>query len=225
MAKYKVLIKKCDDSQRAASIADEIAKWSGSATDTILAALTSKDVCIKKEAVENEASELKSKFEAVGASVELVKLGNGGAAAAVTTGAAVYDEDEDEEPGRVLSDEEYAEYLRSREDIFTIEKDSRLRNLELICILLAFLTGMWLSTQEIVDVATDFFEKMPEERVAKIVKELPETLKKSEEDKKKEEELKTEKKKLKPAKKKVQAEEPAVVVTQEPESQKKVYWE
>ena len=202
MAKYKVLIKKCEDSQRAASIADEIAKWSGSATDTILAALTSKDVCIKKEAVENEASELKSKFEAVGASVELVKLGNGGAAAAVTTGAAVYDEDEDEEPGRVLSDEEYAEYLRSREDIFTIEKDSRLRNLELICILLAFLTGMWLSTQEIVDVATDFFEKMPEERVAKIVKELPETLKKSEEDKKKEEELKTEKKKLKPAKKK-----------------------
>ena len=203
MIKYKVLIKKCNDSQTAASIAKEIAKWSGSATDTILAALTSKDVCIKKEAVENEASELKSKFEAVGASVELVKLGNGGAAAVLTAGAAGYDEDEEEDSGRVISDEEYAENLRKREDIFAIEKDSRLRNLELICILLAFLSGMWLSTQEIVDVATDFFERMPEERVAKIVKDLPETLKK-EEDKKKEQELKTEseKKKLKKTEKK-----------------------
>ena len=201
MVKYKVLIKKCDDSRRAASIADEIAKWSGSATDTVLAALTSKDVCIKKEAVESEASELKSKFEAVGASVELVKLGDVAAAAAVT-GAAGYDED-DEEAGRLLSDEEYAEQLRNRADIFTIEKESRLRNIELVCILLAFLAGAWLSTREIVDVATDFFEKMPDERVAKIVKDLPETLKK-EEDKKKEEELKveSEKKKLKPSKKK-----------------------
>ncbi len=201
MVKYKVLIKKCDDSQRAASIADEIAKWSGSATDTVLAALTSKDVCIKKEAAESEASELKSKFEAVGASVELVKLGDVAAAAAVT-GAAGYDED-DEEAGRVLSDEEYAEQLRSRADIFIIEKESRLRNIELVCILIAFLFGAWLSTREIVDVATDFFEKMPEDRVAKIVKDLPETLKR-EEDKKKEEELKveSEKKKLKPTKKK-----------------------
>lgn len=203
MVKYKVLIKKCDDSQRAASIADEIAKWSGSSRDTILAALTSKDVCIKKEAVESEASELKNKFEAFGASVELVKIGDGGAATVAADAAAEYDEDEDEEPGRVLSDEEYAEHLRSREDIFIIEKDSRLRNLELVCLIVAFLVGMWLSTHEIIEVATDFFEKMPEERVAKIVKDLPETLKK-EEEKKKEEELKveTEKKKLKPSEKK-----------------------
>jgi TonB family protein len=48
------------------------------------------------------------------------------------------------------------------------------------------------------EVPTDFFEKLPEERVAKLVT-IPGELKKKEE--KKEEEIKTEKKKLKPTKK------------------------
>lgn len=199
--KYKVLIKRCDDSRRAASIAEEIAKWSGSPRETVLAAIKGKDVCIRKEADDNEAAELKQRFEAVGATMELVALG--GAAAApppVAAAARQYDDDDEEEPGRILSDREYADQLKKRADIFTIEKDNRLRNLELVCLVLAIIAGAWLSTREIVEVATDFFEKMPEERVAKIVKELPETLQKEKD--KKEEEIKTEKKKLKPTKKK-----------------------
>ncbi|NLW33480.1 MAG: TonB family protein [Fibrobacter sp.] len=60
-----------------------------------------------------------------------------------------------------------------------------------------------MSTREIVEVATDFFEKIPEERVAKLVKEdIAATLQKKEEEKKKEEEIKQDKKKLKPSKSK-----------------------
>lgn len=190
--KYKVLIQKCDDPQRASQIAEEIAKWSGNTVDTILVALKERSVCVRQEADETEASELKARFESVGGSVEMVEL------AGAATGV---DEDgEEEAQGRVLSDEEYAEQLRGRADIFLVEHDNRLRNLELVALILAILVGMWLSTRELVVVATDFFEKMPEERVAKIVKDLPETLKKQKD--KEEEELKTEKKKLKKTEKK-----------------------
>jgi TonB family protein len=110
------------------------------------------------------------------------------------------DDDDEEEEGRVLSDEEYSDQLKSRADIFTIEKDPRLRNLEVVCMILALLAGMWLSTREIIEVATDFFEKIPEERTASLVKELPETLKDQADEKK--EDIPTEKKKLKPNTKK-----------------------
>lgn len=203
---YKVLIKKCDNSQRAALIAEEIARWSGNSTETVMGAIMAKDVCIRKEADQNEAVELKNKFESVGASVVLVDLAQG----VPITGyvptpssndnSSYNEEGEEEEEGRLLTDGEYAERLKARGDIFTIEKDHNLRNLEVICLILALVAGFYLSTCEIINVATDFFEKMPEERVAKIVKDLPETLKK-EEEKKKEEDIKTEKKKLKPKKK------------------------
>ncbi len=196
---YKVLIKKCEDSQRAANIADEIAKWSGTTTGAVLDALSRKDVCIRKQADENEAQELKNRFERIGAIVVFEELDNAGNV--IKTGTVLDEDDADEEVGRVLSDEEYAQQLNSRADIFTIEKDSRLRNLEIICLIIGLLLGIWLSTVELVDIATDFFEKMPEERVAKIVKNLdPDALNKKKEEKK--EEIKTEKKKLKPSKNK-----------------------
>ncbi len=222
--KFKVLIKRCPDIQRATSIAEEIARWSGNRTDAVLAALTKKSVCIRKEAEENEALALKSQFEAVGAEIQLVSLQPTVAPVqpGVSTGHPVaqpaanaqqkpsvsgdkYDDDEEEdEEGRVLSDEEYAQKMKERGDIFIVKKDSKLRNLEVVCLILGIAFGLWMSTREIVEVATDFFEKMPEERVAKIVKDLPETLekKKEEEKKKPEEEIKTEKKKLKPTKSK-----------------------
>jgi TonB family protein len=111
------------------------------------------------------------------------------------------DDDEDDEPGRVLSDAEYREMLSQRGDIFVIEKSNRLRNIETICLILAVATGIFLHTRTMVEVATDFFEKLPEERTAKLVKqdEIEANLdqKKKEEEKKKEE-IKTDQKKLKP---------------------------
>jgi hypothetical protein len=197
---YKVLIRRCGDPERARRVAEEIARWSGSTVDKVLQALMAKSVCIRREAGEAEAQDLKSRFEAAGAEVELAPLGS-----AVPVGAgpaARDDDDEDEEEGRILSDEEYRQQLAKRADIFTIEKDNRLRNVEVVCLILGIIMGAWLSTREIVEVATDFFEKVPEERVAKIVKEVDSPLDKQKEEEEKKEELKTEKKKIKKTKKK-----------------------
>lgn len=192
--KYKVLIRKCGDPQRASRIAEEIARWSGSTPEVVYGVITQKPVCIRKEADKNEALRLKGQFEAVGAEVELVSIGGDGAAvppvvprqqATKPVGA---DYDDDDEPGRVLTDEEYAQRMRERTDIFKFEGDKRLQYIEIVCLILAIITGMYLSTREIVNVATDFFEKIPEERVAKLVKdELPSTLQKQKEDEKKKE--------------------------------------
>jgi hypothetical protein len=212
--KYKVLIQRCSDPQRASRIAEEIARWSGSTVDVVLNVITQKPVCIRKEADEAEARRLQEQFGAVGATVELVPLGQTQVAAPVTPVAsaasaqafqqapkkASNDDDEDDEPGRVLSENEYAEMLKTRGDIFVTEKQNLLRNTELVCMILAILVGIYFSTREIVQIATDFFEKVPEERVAKLVKEeVDATLDKKKEEKK-EEEIKTDKKKLTPKK-------------------------
>jgi TonB family protein len=198
--KYKVLIKRCTDPHRASAIAEEIAWWSGNTKETVLAALSEKSVCIRKEAEEAEAMNLKKQFTAVGAEVELVALTtNVGSVAGVAVTAGISqandDDEEDEEPGRIRSESELTAALQHRNDIFIIEKDRKLTNIQIVCIILSILAGFWLSSREIVEVATDFFEKLPDERVAKIVTNLPETLKK--EDKKKEEIKTNEKKKLK----------------------------
>jgi len=213
--KYKVLIRKCTEPQRASRIAEEIARWSGSTPEVVFRVITQKPVCIRKEADQEEANRLKGQFEAVGAEVELVSLGGTPTAvppvvpvqqphAQPAMSAGQYDDDDEDAPGRVLTDEEYAQRMKERGDIFVFEGDKRLRYIEIVCLILALITGMYLSTREIVEVATDFFEKIPEERVAKLVKEeLPATLqKKKEEEKKKEDEKLNDKKKLKPSKSK-----------------------
>jgi len=207
--KYKVLIRKCTDPQRASKIAEEIARWSGSTPEVVYGVITQKPVCIRKEADQAEAMRLKSQFEAVGAEIELVSLGGVApvAAAPVQSRAQSAGDVDDEEDidGRVLTDEEYSQRVRERGDIFKFEGDNRLKYIEVVCLILAIVTGMYLSTREIVAVATDFFEKIPEERVAKLVKdELPATLQKQKEDEKKkeDEEKLNDKKKLKPNKNK-----------------------
>ncbi len=211
--KYKVLIKKCENPQRASRIAEEIARWSGSTADVVYGVITQKPVCIRKEAEKDEALRLKGQFEAVGAEVELVAIGGGVApvvAASAISGAAVAkpsakksdDDDDDDEPGRILTDAEYAQRLKERGDIFSLNRDTRLRNIEIVSLILGVIFGIYLSTREIVTVQSDFFEKIPEERVAKLVKEeISATLEeKKKEEKKPEDEIKKEKKTLKPKK-------------------------
>ena len=210
--KYKVLIKKCDDAAKAVRIAGEIARWSGSSLETVLNTLVTKPICVRQEAEEQEAIKIKAQFEAVGADVVLIEVGGSKpavAAMAPRTASAGLDNDEDEqEPGRVLSDQEYTHALKNRNDIFFIEKEKRLRNLEAVTLVLGIIFGVWISTMQVVKVASDFYQKIPEERMAKMLRaqELPATLqKKTEEELKKEkkqEEIKTDVKKLKESKSK-----------------------
>jgi capsular exopolysaccharide synthesis family protein len=70
---YKVIIKKCEETQRAEKIAGEIARWSGVAKDKVLNVLIKKSLCIRMKTEEKEALELKNKFEAVGATVQSIE--------------------------------------------------------------------------------------------------------------------------------------------------------
>lgn len=193
--KYKILIKKCEDPTIATRIAEEIARVSGTTADVVYNAVTQKPVCIRKEADEEEASRVRSQFSALGAEVELVELkATTVAQSPANRPSSDNDDDEEDEPGRVLTDEEYAQRLRERADIFAVEKDKRLRNVELIVLLLAIGLGLWMSTMEIVHVATDFFERLPEERTARLITdEIDASI---DEEEKKEEEVPQERKKL-----------------------------
>jgi len=225
--KYKILIKKCDDPQRASAIAAEVARWSGSTPDVVYNAITQKAICIRKEADEDEAQRLRAQFGGIGAEVELVPLQEAppvaaaaafaaapaGVTAAVAPAAASMpptstaarhdddDDDEDDEPGRILTDAEYAEMAKGRPDVFYFEKAAKMRNIQTICFVMAVLLCIYMSTRTVVEVATDFFEKMPEERVAKLVnaEEIQAQLEKKKEEEKKEE-TPSDQKKLKPQK-------------------------
>lgn len=231
--KYKITIRKCADPGRAQEIALGIAKWSGSSPDVVLKVILEKPVCIKREAEEEEALRIKSQFEAYGAEVDLIPLQEEEfALSSLTPAAAVaappatrtvppasgsykktlqpvqaqgssWGEDEEEEEGRLLTDEEFTELLKRRPDIFYFDTSSRLRNMMIVSVLLGLAFGFWMTHVEFVNVATDFYEKLPEERTAKFVTtatELPKTLEeKKKEEKKKEADIQTEDKKtLKP---------------------------
>jgi TonB family protein len=191
--KYKVLIKKCEDPVRASRVAEEIARWSGSTVETVLNNLKAKPICVRQEAEEQEAIKIKAQFEAVGGEVVLVAVGSvpgsSGAVAGIKPSAAI--DDDEEAPGRLLTEQEYMEVLKGRKDIFLIEKDKRLRNMEIVSLLIAVVVLFFMNTMQVIKVTTDFYQKTPEERVATLMrgKELPETLnKKTEEEKRKEKE-------------------------------------
>jgi TonB family protein len=193
--KYKVLIKRCESPVRAAKIAEEIARWSGSTADVVYAALVEKSVCIRKEAEEDEAMQLKKQFEAAGAQVELVTLQPKGAG-----------DDDEEAPGRILTDQEFAAAAQRRDDIFSIDRDTRVRNIETVSLLLALVVGFWMVNMEITKkIQADFLQQLPQKKegTVKVMdeKELKDMQDKMKEEEKKKEEL-SDKKKMKPAKKK-----------------------
>ncbi|MCL2182598.1 MAG: TonB family protein [Chitinispirillia bacterium] len=222
--KYKILIKMCGDPQRASGIASEVARWSGSPPDVVYNAITQKAICIRKEADEDEAQRLSAQFGAIGAEMELVPVQETApaaaafaaapagyaaaapmAAAAPATSTSARDEDEEsDEPGRILTDAEYAAAAKSRPDVFYFEKSGRMRNIQSVCMIVAVAAILAISAHVPVEVATDFFERMPEERAITLKKadeiqaQLDEQKKKEEEQKK--EKVESDKKQLKPTK-------------------------
>ncbi|MCL2218500.1 MAG: TonB family protein [Chitinispirillia bacterium] len=222
--KYKILIKRCDDPQRASAIAAEVARWSGSPPDVVYSAITQKAICIRKEADEDEAQRLRAQFGGIGAEVDLVPVQDAAPVAAAfaaapagvtaaaafgaappTSTAAGHDgdyDDEDDEPGRILTDAEYADMAKGRPDVFYFEKAAKMRNIQSICFIMAVLLCVYMSTRTVVEVATDFFEKLPEDRKVTVVdgKEIQAQLEKQKEEEKKKEEIKTDKASLKPTK-------------------------
>ena len=162
---YKVFIKQCGNPGRAAVIAEALARRSGIMPDAIRSALTEKALCIKHGADSREAMELKEEFEAAGAEVEFVPD-----EAPRCPGPLDDNDDFDDVPGRILTEEEFMERLKYRMDIFTIKRDERFRRIEAACLLAGIASGMWLTKQEIATVAgPDFYAKIPKEFTVKVV--------------------------------------------------------
>ena len=162
---YNVFIKKCEQRSLAAKVAEAIARRSGTSPDAVLKVLTERSVCIKKGADQNEAMRLKEEFEAAGAIVEIVSVTSSAA-----TGAQSTDDDSDDPEGRTLTQTEYIAKLNARRDIFTIQKDSRFNLIGVLSVIFAVVLGIWLSNRQMGQTSTDFYEKIPEQVTAKLVK-------------------------------------------------------
>ena len=190
--KYNVLIKKSGDTARDNRVIAEIARRSEASQQAVADEWAHRPICVCQSAEDSDAKSAKAVFDAVGATVEIVPVSSPHASLASFGFEMIED---DEGLGRLLSEKEYGEILKSRKDIFVIEKDRRLRNLELISLVIGLAFGLWLSTVEAVRVTTDYAnEKKVEQRTAKLAKEVP-TEKQKEEDKKKEDEKKAKEKK------------------------------
>ncbi len=194
--KYNVLIKKCDDAAKAARVIAEIARRSEASQKAVADAWAQRPICVSQSVQMDEAKRVKAIFDAVGATVEIVEVAHSQGAGLASFGFDMIDEDEGEGSlGRLLSEKEYADILKSRKDIFVIEKDKRLRNMEIVSLVVGLVCALWLSTVEAVRVTADYAnEKKVEQRTAKLAKDVP-TEKQKEEDKKKEEEKKAKEKK------------------------------
>jgi hypothetical protein len=72
------------------------------------------------------------------------------------------DDEEDEGPGRILTLEEFMERLRDRPDIFGVERNTRLRNTEVLALVVALLAGLWtVSREQTTKTHSDFYGRMP----------------------------------------------------------------
>ena len=192
--KYNVIIKKCDDPAKVGSIAQAIARWSESAPQAVADMLAKKSICVREFVDEQEARRVRDHFTPCGAEIVLADVSKNPGLGEISFGFDV--EEGEEEGGRLLSEKEYSEILKSRKDIFIIEKENRLRNLEIISMVVGLSFGIWLSSVEAVKVTTDYInEKKVEQRSAKMLKDkdLPQNQKKIEEEKKAKEKEKAKK--------------------------------
>ncbi len=85
--------------------------------------------------------------------------------------------------------------IAARADVFEVDSDKRLLYLASLFLIVGLLLGIWFSTMQVIDVASDFFENLPTPISATIVSVTPDKLK--DEKKKEIEKPKTEKKQLK----------------------------
>lgn len=148
---YNIIVKKCDDPEKVHAVAEELARWSGMKTDAIVKIITENPVCVKRNTTGKDALNIKKRFESSGACVEMVM---------VKERVASINDDESDEPGRVLTELEFIEKLNSRDDIFILEEDTRLRKFEAVSLIVGIGCGIFLSTYKITTVLPDFIENV-----------------------------------------------------------------
>ena len=69
--RYKVLIQPCRNPKSAGAVAFGVARRAGVAPEKVFGVISEKTICIRKKAERDEALQLKTEFEALGAEVDL----------------------------------------------------------------------------------------------------------------------------------------------------------
>jgi tetratricopeptide (TPR) repeat protein len=98
--------------------------------------------------------------------------------------ALIQECDDEEGTGRILNDVEYAQVLNTRNDIFLIEKESRLHKIEVVAVVIGVIFSAWLSAFPLEKAAFGSHRKIPQERTATLLRGqvLPATLRETEND-------------------------------------------
>jgi tetratricopeptide (TPR) repeat protein len=84
--------------------------------------------------------------------------------------AQIQECDDEEDAGRILNDVEYAQVLNTRNDIFLIEKESRLHKIEVAAVVIGVIFSAWLSTFPLEKAAFGSHRKIPQERTATLLR-------------------------------------------------------
>ncbi len=80
-----------------------------------------------------------------------------------------YEPDENNENRKTLCDEEFAEVLKRRDDIFAVETTWIFRAIEITSLIIGIALGIFLSTAQAIKIAPDFYVKILNERSARLL--------------------------------------------------------
>jgi TonB family protein len=163
--RYNLTIQKCD-ADAAFGMAPEIAAMIGSTVSDLAELLQQRNVIIRGFDTVDAALELKSRLAMMGAVVDLAPQ-----ELPVSPQSAVTDDDEEEGPHRVLSNQEYTDRVKSRDDIFYIERNRFLAKLETVCLIVAVAVGTVMSSMELITVDSDFIDNDDGDRRGALIRE------------------------------------------------------
>lgn len=183
---YKLIIKKVNDEQSAQVISRLIGSLSGVEKEKITEKLLADGISLECNCTEEEKENICSTIQGMGVAVQ--------AKPAITQEEEDDDEDMPSDPQNLIKN------VDKRKDIFEVENERKLLGTLLASMIIGLVCGFWFNGMEFIDFSPDFFERLPEERAAKLVVEAP----KIEEKKKEEKKEKKERKKTLDKKKKVQ---------------------
>lgn len=188
---YKVLIEKCESEDKAQKASLVISAAFGADAENIKTNLLSNNITLKlKGASSEQVKEMCAKLKDMAVSVsveEILEDGDKPVARQVKdNNKNIVKEDEDDDDKDYPSDlRNLVSCAKNREDIFHIENERKFIATICITLLLGVLCAFGFRNVEFENSSPDFFERLPPERAAKLVIDIPKVEEKKE-DKKKE---------------------------------------
>jgi TonB family protein len=189
---YKAVIHACNNEKTAKKAVDLLAPFADINSDEFKNALLVTSMDLEVKAPEQKLQELLKNCKASGINITIEGISQ------ITTHGRFEEDEEEDCPSNFQN---LINSVTTRKDVFEIEKERKLIGATILSLLIGLACGIWFNGMDIIDFSPDFFERLPPERTAKLVVDIPKIEKEKEKEvkKKKEEREKTlEKKKEQP---------------------------